>query len=293
MEVRAWSAIIGGFRRNLLSSPYAIELTDLHVDVPSRKILRGIDWALPYGARAAVLGPNGCGKSTLLKAITAYGHFTSGRAVILGETLGENEVHRLRTRMGIVDPTLVRLIDRGVTTQGLAATGFFGNLTTHFDRPSQAQLKIAAELLAEVGLGDHLQQDVTTLSSGQRSRLWLARALVHEPELLILDEPTADLDILARETLLATLDNLARKRPRMTTLVVTHHLEDLIPNTDHVLLLGNGKTIAAGAPDEVLTSHHLSNAFGCSVDVHRHNDRWQWSVAQSTWDHLTLNPPLK
>ena len=151
----------------------------------------------------------------------------------------------------------------------------------------------AAELLERVGLVDAAGQRISTYSKGMLQRLGLAQALLNDPELLILDEPTADLDILARETLLATLYNLARKRPRMTTLVVTHHLEDLIPNTDHVLLLGNGRTIAAGSPDEVLTSHHLSNAFGCSVDVHRHNDRWQWSVAQSTWDHLTLNPPLK
>ena len=188
--------------------------------------------------------------------------------------------------MGIVDPTLIRLLDRNVTTHRLAATGFFGHLTTLFERPTKDQLHIAGELLAEVGLADHLDQDVMTLSSGQRSRLWLARALVHEPELLILDEPTADLDLLGRETLLATLDGIAKQRSALTTVIVTHHLEDLLPDTDHVLLLSDGRTVASGLPEEVLTSANLSAAFGCDVEVDRKGDRWHWSVSRHTWHHL-------
>ncbi|MCP4190088.1 MAG: ATP-binding cassette domain-containing protein [Planctomycetaceae bacterium] len=264
-----------------------IDLENLCVDVPNRQILRDVNWQVPCGARATIIGPNGCGKSTLLKAITAYGHLTSGRATILGETLGDTLVHQLRRRMGIVDPTLVRLLDENVTTQRLAATGFFGHLTTLFEQPTQQQLATAAELLTEVGLANHLQQDVMTLSSGQRSRLWLARALVHEPELLILDEPTADLDLLGRETLLATLDRIALQRPDLTIVIVTHHLEDLLPNTDHVLLLSQGKTIANGSPSEVLTPEHLSTAFGCDVEVQHSNGRWHWSVVPQTWQHLT------
>ena len=270
-----------------MSDQLAIDLRHVCVDVPTRKILQDINWQVPRGTRAAILGPNGCGKSTLLKAITAYGHLTSGRATILGQTLGHTEVHQLRRRMGIVDPTLVRLLDSDVTTQRLAATGFFGHLTTLFEQPTTQQLATAAELLVEVGLADHLEQDVMTLSSGQRSRLWLARALVHEPERLILDEPTADLDLLGRETLLATLDGIAQQRHELTTVIVTHHLEDLLPNTDRVLLLSQGRTVADGCPEQVLTNINLSAAFGCNVEVHRRNGRWHWSVARHTWHHLT------
>lgn len=270
-----------------MPSDHAISLTNVCVDVPSFQILRNIDWQLPYGARAVVLGPNGSGKSTLLKTITAYGHITSGQAVVLGETIGRTEVHRLRRRMGIVDPTLIRLLDRSVTAQQLVSTGFYGHLTTFFDRPTSQELDCARSVLDEVGLDDRANQLVSTLSSGQRSRVWLARALVHHPQLLVLDEPTADLDLLGRETLSATLDLIARQRPDLTMISVTHHLEDLLPDTDELLLLGEGRIVAQGSPTDVLTSEHLSQAFGCEVHVHTRNGRWHWSVPRNTWHRLT------
>ncbi len=264
----------------------ALDIRQLCVDVPGTRILEDLNWCLPRGAKAAILGPNGSGKSTLLRAITAYGHITSGSVQVLGERLGQTEVHRLRRRIGVVDPSLVRLLDRGMTARQLVATGLFGHLTTFFDRPSPSQLELAEQALAEVGLAGHARQTVETLSSGQFSRTWLARALVQHPQLLILDEPAASLDLLGRETLLASLDQLTQQRPELTLITVTHHLEDLLPNTDEVLVLSGGRVVGSGPPVKVLTNQLLSLAFGCPVQTQREEGRWRWSVSPQIWQSL-------
>jgi iron complex transport system ATP-binding protein len=265
----------------------ALELIDLCVDVPGVRILEHVSWQLPTGSKAAILGPNGSGKSTLLRAITAYGHMTSGTVRVLGETLGQTEVHRLRARLGIVDPTLVNRLDRGTTAEKLVATGLHGHLTTFFDPPTEMQLELARDVLQTLGLAEHTGQTIDTLSSGQLSRVWLARALVSQPDLLVLDEPSADLDLLGRETLLASLSALGRRRRELTMIIVTHHLEDLLPETDTVLLLSEGTVVAAGAADEVLTAPHLSRAFGCPVEVERRSGRWHWWLADGAEVHPT------
>ena len=267
-------------------SQNAIEIQDVNVDYMSFRALHNISWTIPQGGQVALLGPNGCGKSTLLRVITGYGHFTSGRVCVLGEVLGETEVHSLRRNLGIVDPSLVRLLDREVTAERLVATGFFGHLTTFFDRPSEQQIQLARQALADVGLAEQAKQQVMSLSSGQRSRVWLARALINDPQLLILDEPCADLDLHARETLLATLDDLIRQRPTLTVVMVTHHLEDLLPTVSDVLLLSSGSMIAKGSPTNVLTSELLSQAFGCPVKVQYSDNRWSWSVSTESWQGL-------
>lgn len=256
----------------------AIDLNDVSVAVPGREILEAVDWQLPTGATAAVLGPNGCGKSTLLRAITAYGHITKGTVTVLGEQLGRTEVHALRRRLGVLDPKLDRLLDDGCTAQRLVATGLFGHLTTLFDLPTDEQLEQATIALRQVGLDDRTSQPVETLSSGQMRRVWLARALVRRPELLILDEPAADLDLPSREAFLRSLSDLRQHDPRLTTIMVTHHLEDLLPQTSHVLLMSRGRIVADGTPQNVLTDEQLSEAFQCAVNVVQENGRWRWRL---------------
>ena len=255
---------------------YAIKLQNVCVDYISGNAISELNWTVPRGSHAAVLGPNGCGKSTLLRAITGYGHITSGQVTILGETLGKTQVHQLRQRLGIVDPTLVRLLDEGTTAEKLVATGFRGHLTILFDRPSPEQLGKAKAVLCEIGMGDRVTQDFHQLSSGQQSKIWLARALVSEPELLILDEPTSGLDIGAREVLLSSLEEMIESRPELTTLTVTHHLEDLPAAVDNVLLLKDGKVAAKGSAHAVLTERQLSETFDCPLSVQNKNERWTW-----------------
>lgn len=268
------------------SDELAIELSAVNVSVPGFTILRDINWSLPRGQRAVILGPNGCGKSTLLRVITGYCHYTSGQVRVLGETLGQTEIHSLRKRLGIYDPSLVRLLDAGVSAEELVATGLFGHLTTYFDRPDEQQLATARDVLAEVGMREQTHQPFETLSSGQLGRAWLARALVHVPELLLLDEPTAAFDLLGRETLLASLGALSRSRPELTRIVVTHHLEEVLPDTDVILLMRKGKVVAMGAPGEVLTSERLSDTFGVPVEVTFEHGRWRWAVRPDVWHAL-------
>lgn len=267
-------------------SSLAVELRDVHVSVPGVPILQGIDWQVPRGQRVAVLGPNGCGKSTLLRALTAYGHVTQGSVDVLGERLGETSVHDLRKRMGIVDLSLVRLVEEDMLAEELVATGLFGHFMTYFDPPTAEQLELARRTMRAIGLQAHCGQLANTLSAGQLRRTWLARALIHQPEMLVLDEPTADLDLLARETLLATLARLADSRPDLTLLLVSHHLEDLLPGTDQVLLLSRGRPVACGPPAQVLTSANVSRAFGCPVEVSQRDGRWHWSVSPRAWEDL-------
>ncbi len=254
----------------------AIQLQNVCVDYLTGNALSELNWTVPRGSHAAVLGPNGCGKSTLLRAITGYGHVTSGQVTILGETLGKTQVHQLRQRLGIVDPTLVRLLDEGTTAEKLVATGFRGHLTILFDRPSPEELGTARAVLREIGMEDRASQDFHQLSSGQQSKIWLARALVSDPELLILDEPTSGLDIGAREVLLSSLEEMIESRPELTTLTVTHHLEDLPAAVNNVLLLKDGKIAANGPAIQVLTERQLSEVFECPLSVKNRNERWTW-----------------
>jgi iron complex transport system ATP-binding protein len=267
-------------------SDHAIVLEKLCVDYPGLRALHEISWQLPRGVHGTILGPNGSGKSTLLRSMTGYGYITSGRATVLGETLGETNIHALRRRIGVVDPKLLRFVDSRVTLLQLVCTGFFGNLTPYFDRPTNEQIEFAQAVLAEVGLADRETQIFLTLSAGQQSRAWLARALVNRPELLILDEATGDLDLPGRETFLATLNFLSQRRRGLTTLMVTHHIEDLLPTVGEVLLLANGRACAAGWPDEVLTSKQVSTAFGCPIEISLQNGRRFWSVKPAAWSTL-------
>ncbi len=269
----------------------AIEIDRLTVCVPlgaelQHKIVQQVDWVVAQGETAAIIGPNGCGKSTLLRAITGYGHFTSGRVRLLGKSLGRTDVHELRRHLGVVDPSLVRLLDRGTTALELVATGFGGHLTRFFFRPDPQQQAVARQTLAQVGLADREDQPFATLSSGQRSRVWLARALVRQPQVLLLDEPTAELDLVGRETFLATLDAICLRHPKLTIVMITHHLEDLLPRTSNVLLLSDGRTVASGPPHNVLRSELVSDAFGCAVSVTQQEGRWRWQVGQRVWPRL-------
>jgi iron complex transport system ATP-binding protein len=252
-----------------------------------RPILTDISWSVAPKQIAAILGANGCGKSTLLRIACAYLWPQKGSVQLLGKTLGEAPVAPLRARMGIVEPTTIYPFDDTMTALDVAVSGYFSALTIGYVHPTADQWDHARHLLTQVGLSAQSSQLYFTLSTGQRMRCLIARALVRRPELLILDEPTTGLDLPAREAVLATLARLHKEPHGPAMITVTHHLEELLPDTHNILLLSTaGTTVAAGEPDSVLTDAHLSTAYNVPIHVAHQNGRYHAHVDPSTWADL-------
>jgi iron complex transport system ATP-binding protein len=256
---------------------------------PPRTILSDVSWSVAPGQIAAILGANGCGKSTLLRIASGYLWPQGGTVHLLGRKLGETPLAPLRARLGILEANTVYPFDDTMTALEVVTSGYFSALTLGYLHPTPAQFEHAHHLLDQVGLADKHAQLYATLSTGQRLRTLLARALVRKPELLLLDEPTAGLDLPARETLLATLARLHKNpvSPPPAIVTITHHLEELLPNTTNILLLsGQGTIIAQGPPETVLTDGHLSAAYQIPVHITLRHNRYSAHVDPRSWDQL-------
>jgi iron complex transport system ATP-binding protein len=189
--------------------------------------------------------------------------------------------------MGIVEPTTIYPFDDTMTARDVAVSGYFSALTIGYVHSTPDQWEHADHLLSQVGLAAQRNQLYFTLSTGQRMRCLIARALVRRPELLILDEPTTGLDLPAREAVLATLARLHKQPHGPAMITVTHHLEELLPDTQNILLLStSGTAVAAGEPESVLTDAHLSTAYNVPIHVTRQNGRYHAHVDPRTWADL-------
>ena len=243
----------------------ALELIDLSVDLDGKLALDHVSWSVQHGQHAAILGPNGCGKSTLLNALLTFVPITRGELRVLGETYGRSDWRELRKRVGLVSAEATSRVPPGdpvlkVVVSGATAT--FG-LWTDVSPP---QANDAMQLLASLHCAHLAHRRFGTLSQGERQRVLIARALAAKPELLILDEPCTNLDIVAREQFLQWLQEGLRQ-PVPTTLLVTHHPEEIVKGFEHTLLLGAGRMIASGPPTQVLTSDNLSTAYGVRLQA--------------------------
>ena len=261
----------------------AIDLRNVTVVRGGRPILKGVTWAVPAGSIAAVLGPNGSGKSTLVRVVMGQLWPTAGSVSVLGQPFGRTDLNALRQRVRLVQTGGTVEVDPAETAERVVLTGFFGTVGLYAE-PTAEQRDRARSLIAAVGLSLEAQQPYGTLSNGERMRCLIARALVVEPELLILDEPTAGLDLVARERVLATVQRLARGGPAVV--VITHHTEELLPETAAVLVLKDGAAAAAGRPADVLTSAVLSDVYGVPVDVSERGGRFWLRVEPSAWAGL-------
>lgn len=272
---------------------HAVEADDLHVRRGRTTILRGATCRIATGRCTAIVGANGSGKTTLTRALTGHALITSGSARVLGETIGRTDIRALRQRISIVNPTTATahhhvsgaVVDEDLTSRDAVLTGFYGTVGLYED-PDDAQRQRADQVLEEVGLGRRRDLCFALLSTGEQRRCLIARALVHRPELLILDEPTAGLDPAARETVLATIEGVIDGDDPPTVLIITHHIEELAESTGDVLLMKDGRFIATGPPGEVLTDAHLSEAFGCAVTVHRRGGRFWLEAHPRPWRRL-------
>lgn len=250
-----------------------VEIDGVTVRTPEKKeLIREIAWRVMPDERWVVLGPNGAGKSTLLSVLSAERHPSEGRARILGETFGRTDMRQLRSRIGRVDPAM-RMLE-WLTPQEVVLTGLRNTIWPRWQDWSPDDYARARELLDLVGCGWFEEREVKTLSHGERQRIRIARALIAEPELMLLDEPATGLDFPAREALLASLDSLTATRPNLPTIMVSHHLEDLPTSVTHVLLLKDGTVLAQGPVSDLLTSELVSECFGFPIDVHSWEGRW-------------------
>lgn len=250
-----------------------ISATAVRVTRSGRDLLREIDLTVRRGEHWALLGPNGAGKSTLLAVLGATGHPTAGTVEVLGSRLGRVDVRTLREHIGHVDPRHRMLSP--LTVFETVLTGLTGttDLMMRWE-PTADEIARAEEHIASVGLTARRDSRWPVLSQGERGRALIARALMSEPELLLLDEPATGLDVAAREHLLETIDALRGRHPDLGSVMVTHHLEDLPASTSHAMLLRDGAAVAQGDADEVITSSAVSHAFDFPLAIVRAEGRW-------------------
>lgn len=261
--------------------PAAVALQDVSIWTPERfDILRGVSWSVQPGERWALIGPNGSGKSTLLSLAGAQRHPSRGKVSVLGGTLGRVDMPALRRAIGVVDSGYAPL--EWLTGEELVLTGIGSTLRPLWWNYTNADKVRAMELLELFDCTDLADREIKTCSQGERGRLRVARALIGNPQLLLLDEPAVGLDFAAREALVAALDRVSGEQPELTSVLVTHHLEELPTTTTHALLLRDGEVVAAGPIRETLTSESLSACFGMPVTCSYDGERW-FARAPANW----------
>lgn len=247
----------------------------------STTILDQVSWTVREGERWVVLGRNGAGKTTMLQVASGRMHPTEGTAEVLGERLGRVDVFELRPRVGLSSAALADRIPSGETVRDVVLTAAYGVTGRWRESYEELDEQRAADLLRAFGVERLADRYFGTLSEGERKRVQIARSLMTDPELLLLDEPAAGLDLGGREELVAALAELAAD-PRSPVLVlVTHHVEEIPPGFTHLLLMRDGEVHAAGPLDEVLTAENLSGAFGVDLTVDRVGGRWAARAAAS------------
>jgi iron complex transport system ATP-binding protein len=244
-------------------------------------LLHGVNWTVERGEHWVVLGPNGAGKTTLLSMAAAFSHPSEGTVEVLGQTLGAVDMRTLRESIGTLEPALSRRIQGRYTGFEVVLTGATGSIALLHDRVTDDDRARADRLIGEIGVEHLRDRRFEDCSQGERQRLLLARSLMDEPDLLLLDEPTTGLDLPSRERLIASLDTMAEANGDLPTVIVTHHLEEIPATTTHALLLRDGGIVAAGQIDAVLTSEAVSETFDIAVSVAHNTGRWAAMVVRS------------
>jgi len=247
--------------------PQVLEFSDVVVRRNGRDIVSHLDWTVSDDQRWVVLGPNGAGKTTLLQLADTLLHPTSGAVTILGERLGRTDVFELRPRIGFASSAMARRVPPEETVLDVVLTAAYSVTGRWREEYDDIDERRALRVLAEWRL-DHLaDRTFGTLSDGEQKRVQIARAVMTDPELLLLDEPTASLDLGAREELLALLSGYAQAPTTPAMVMVTHHVEEIPVGFTHVLLLRDGEVVASGPLDEALTAENLSATFGLGITL--------------------------
>lgn len=254
-----------------MSTP-VLDIQSLSIQRDGTVILRDVSWRVMPGEHWVILGPNGCGKTSLLAALTGYFMPTSGDIDLLGERYGESDWRQLRMQVGIVSSSIRQMMADTEPALETVASGKHA-MIDFWGKPSPADRRRALELLDQVECLHLEKRPWAVLSQGERQRVLIARALMSRPRLLILDEPCAGLDPVARELFLGFVERLATTPDGPSLVLVTHHVEEIVRCFTHALLLRSGEVVAAGPVGDALRSGPVSMAFGAPVRVVRRRGR--------------------
>jgi iron complex transport system ATP-binding protein len=235
--------------------------------------LKNLSWSLRRGEHWAILGPNGSGKSTLVQMLQGWLWARDGGLSVLGRTFGEDDVADLRRQIAWVGSEVEPEFPAWQTVGDVVASGVLGTLGVQFDKPGKRERTEANRALRLLGIRHLADRPFNRLSQGQRRRTVIARALAMKPDLLLLDEPTSGLDPVARESFLKSLAKLLRPDSRPAVIYITHHTEEILPAFTHVLLLRDGRSVAAGPKAKVLTPRLLEKTFGARLRMMKRDGR--------------------
>ncbi|NYI03338.1 ABC transporter ATP-binding protein [Allostreptomyces psammosilenae] len=251
-----------------------LELVDVSVVRAGRRLVDQVSWAVAEGERWAVLGPNGAGKTTLMQVASTYLFPTTGTVSVLGEKLGAVDVFELRPRIGMASAALAERMPRRQTARETVLTAAYGMTARWREKYDTTDAARADYLLDRLGMAGLEDRSYGTLSEGERKRTMISRALMTDPELLLLDEPAAGLDLGGREDLVRRLGRLAADPLAPAMVMVTHHVEEIPPGFTHVLMIRQGRVLTAGPIEQELNSRNLSHCFGLPLVVERSQGRW-------------------
>ncbi|WP_372969468.1 ABC transporter ATP-binding protein [Microbacterium sp.] len=252
----------------------ALEFTDVVVRREGRNIIDHVTWQVDDDQRWVILGPNGAGKTTLLQLADTLMHPTSGTVTVLGETLGRTDVFELRPRIGFASSAMAKRVPREETVLNTVLTAAYSVLGRWNESYEDIDERRALRVLGDWRLEHLADRTFGTLSDGEQKRVQIARAVMTDPELLLLDEPTASLDLGSREELLALLSGYASAPSTPAMLMVTHHVEEIPVGFTHVLLMREGRIVAAGPVAETLTADALSETFGMRIALTSEDGRY-------------------
>ncbi|GAB4003611.1 ABC transporter ATP-binding protein [Nocardioides ultimimeridianus] len=255
-------------------SSAVLELAEVSVRRGGATLLDRVSWVVREGERWVLLGANGAGKTTLMQVAAAQLYPTSGAVGILGELLGTIDVFELRPRIGVASAAIAERIPRDETVRDLVVSASYAVLGRWNEQYDDLDHARASDLMREVGIERLADRTFGTLSEGERKRVQIARALMTDPELLLLDEPAAGLDLGGREDLVSTLSVLAYDPASPATVVVSHHVEEIPPGFTHVLMLRDGRIVASGPLESTLTPEALSATFGMPLALSHEDGRW-------------------
>jgi iron complex transport system ATP-binding protein len=255
-------------------SDEVLKLRGVSVRRDTSLLLRNIDWTAHEDERWIVIGPNGAGKTTLLQVAATLLFPTDGTVEVLGEALGEVDVFDLRPRIGITSASLAERVPAAEKVIDLVLTASYAILGRWKEEYDSSDVTRAVELLDALGCAHLIRRRFATLSEGERKRVQIARAMMPDPEMLLLDEPAAGLDLGGREDLLRRLSYLARDPKAPMIVQVTHHVEEVPDGFTHAMLLRRGSVLAQGPIEQVFTTRNLSRCFGVPLEIEYRNNRW-------------------